>query len=251
MRKKWLKKWQNYWLTKIYLPNLKIEMMIRLNLLLALFSSLILQLTVLGQTPFEGKVTGSMKAISLPDDMKGYENMFNQTVISSYKSGKVRAESQSMMGSTIVITDAGTKKITILIDMMGQKIAMQDAMEEGKKSNAGAQLDLENATIVETNETKSIAGYTCQKANVMMKDEDGEEIKTAVWFCKDLPAAPNQSKLKGMIMQYELQVKNITLQYTVETVSKEDINDSAFTIPAGYEIKTKEELEKMFPQIGQ
>ena len=54
---------------------------------------------------------------------------------------------------------------------------------------------------------------------------------------------------KGFPLQYSLNQQGMKMTYQAKSI-KEDVADSAFQIPPGYEKMTKEEFEKQMGSMG-
>lgn len=193
---------------------------------------------------FQGTLTMSMEYEDLPAEMEMYESMLPKENIIKIKNEKSRVESGAMGQTTIVITDTKKKTGVILMNMMGQKIAItMDSKDFDSKKEAESKT---KTTI--TKETKTIAGYKCTKA--IITDENGNDSE--IWFTKDIPAIQGQNnkvpgKIDGYPMMYTVSDGKMgTVTMTVTKVdTKTKISDSEFETPEGYEEMTQEELKQM------
>jgi hypothetical protein len=145
-------------------------------LLLSVFSTRFLA------QPFEGVVNGTVTAISVPDEMKGMEAMFNQTITAYYKGEKMRMELAGAMQSTIVISDYGAKEVTVLMNMMGNKWAMKETLTD--EDMPGMSMEFEGAELEFSDETRTIAGQTCKKVVIRAPKEEGQEepFVMTMWY---------------------------------------------------------------------
>lgn len=193
---------------------------------------------------FKGVITYkiTIEGSAVNDEMK---NMMPKTMVMSVKGNKARSEMVMSMGKTVSITDGDTKTTTTLMDMMGQKIAIQSTTDEIMKEIA----DSPQAKVEVTSETKEIAGYTCKKAIVTVPDEDQEII---VYFTEELGSSmlnfdnPQFKDINGVMLEFEMPNDSFSMHFTAVSVEKKNVDDSEFTIPDGYQIKTREELKGMF-----
>ena len=166
--------------------------------------------------------------------------MGDMTVTSYFKGDKSRTEqSHQMTGSNISIVDNSSKKILVLMDnpMMGKKYTETDL-------NVSEE-DLKNVTVTPKGDTKTIAGYTCEGFDVLVK-RDGIETKM-VMYVTDKILAPNQNtaplggKIKGFPLYTVVNAKQgpIDMQITMEVTEVKDqsVDDSKFEmkVPEGYE----------------
>lgn len=216
-----------------------------------IFSLLALVLTVaaLAQN-FEGKMTATVKALKVPAEMQGMESMMNQDIIITSKDTKTKTEMKSIMGSQVVIFDSQTKMMTILMDMMGQKYAITQKVEDDAEAPSGMGFELEGADIKITEEKKKIAGYNCKKAVATIADESGASITMEFWFTEEVAMPNNNLPFSGTMMEYTAEIEGMTLQYSVTAVTKETVALTEFDIPAGYQVKTMEEMNALFPMMG-
>lgn len=193
---------------------------------------------------FKGVITFkiTVEGSGVTDEMK---TMMPKTMIMTIKGNKARSEMVMSMGKTISITDGDAKTAITLMDMMGQKIAIQSNYEEIMKEMA----DSPEAKVEVTSETKEIAGYLCKKAIVTIAEEDQEII---VYFTEELGSStlnfdnPQFKDINGVMLEFEMPSAEFSMHFTAVSVEKKNVEDSEFTIPEGYQIKTKEELKSMF-----
>ena len=212
-----------------------------------LFSLLIsIGISAYAQNDFEGKINYELsfpgmevsadQAAMMPKEM----NML-------MKKKKSRTEMQMGMGmNQITITDATKKETTMLMDMMGNKMAIQmneaDLKERSKKEGPEPE-------VKQTKETKTICGYNCKKAIISGKSKDGEEYNMPVWFTDQLGENPqwnnNQMKgIKGVPLEYEIKQQGMSMKFIAKKITKETVADTKFVIPDGYKKMTMEEFQK-------
>ena len=191
-----------------------------------------------GVITYKVTLTGS----GVTDEMKNY---MPKTMTLSIKGNKSRSEMVMMMGKTVSISDGDAKTTIVLMDMMGQKIAVQSTPEEVQ-----SELDKGPKTSVNvTGETKDILGYTCKKAIITFEGEDTEVI---VYYTDELGTKalnfdnPQFKDIDGLMLEYEIPEEEFNMQFTAVSIEKTNVDDSAFTIPEGYQIKTIEEMKGMF-----
>lgn len=193
---------------------------------------------------FKGVITYkiTIEGSGVTDEMK---TMMPKTMTMTIKGNKARSEMIMSMGKTISISNGDDKTAITLMDMMGQKIAIQSNYEEIMKEMA----DSPEAKVEITGETKEIAGYLCKKALVTIPEDDMEII---VYYTEELGTSalnfdnPQFKDINGVMLEFEMPNESFTMHFTAVTVEKKNVEDSEFTIPEGYQIKTKEELKGMF-----
>lgn len=197
---------------------------------------------------FTGKVTYkiSFDMSGLPPEAK---SMMPTTMAIYIGAEKVKTEIITVMGNQSTILDMKGKTHTTLMDIMGQKLAINDTYEELMSQVK----DAPEYNIVETNETREIAGYTCKKMLIRKVDTQGNEVDEGqIWLAENLNLHPdfyfNQPAYKGLnglMMEYEMDAgNNMKMKLTAVEVAGQKIKDTEFEIPAEYETITREELNR-------
>lgn len=197
--------------------------------------------TLLATAQFEGKISYEINYEEVPDEIAGYESMLPKEMSMFIKGSKTRVEQSMGMGEQIVIMDNTTKEGVILMNMMGQKMAIK--MD---KETIESQEEEENEPQFKyLNETKKIAGYTCKKAEMWFEGEEDDVM--VVYYTEKIQntANTNVKGLKGFPLEYQVAKQGMVMNMVANNVSKEKINDSKFEVPDGYEEKTMEELGGM------
>ncbi len=167
----------------------------------------------------------------------------------SYPNSDIPDQQMAMMSmgmgmTTVVISDNKAKVATTLMDVMGNKIATKSTEADIEKQNA----EQGDFKVQVTDETKTIAGYTCKKA--VVTDSDGET--SDIYFCEDIKLeggnwSQKQFKdINGFPLMYSFKQRGINMQMTATKISAEKVDDSKFTIPSDYKEMTQEEMRKMF-----
>lgn len=166
-------------------------------------------------------------------------------IIMYYNGAKTRIEQKTSMGSAIIISNAETKEQVVLIDMMGQKMALKSTKEETESSIA----EIPKAEVVVGTETKTIAGYNCKKADFT---QDGKT--STIWTTDDIKLSnvnwqTPYKDVNGVMLEYSQktgQDGEITMLITAKEVKKEKVKDAMFTVPTGYQEMSMTEFKKMF-----
>jgi GLPGLI family protein len=193
---------------------------------------------------FKGVITYkiTIEGSQVTDEMK---TMMPKTMVMTVKGNKARSEMVMSMGKTVSISDGDNKTAITLMDMMGQKIAIQSNYEDIMKDMA----DSPEAKVEVTGETKEIAGYVCKKAIVTVPEEDMEII---VYYTEELGSSalnfdnPQFKDINGVMLEFEMPNEAFSMHFTAVTVEKKNVDDSEFSIPDGYQVKTKDEMKSMF-----
>lgn len=193
----------------------------------------------------QGKVTFDITYPETELDEKTLAMMPTESVI-FFKNQMSRTEMNTGMGATVVIADGKTGLTTMLMDMMGSKIAMKTTKEdiEKEKKKSGT------PKVKITGETKTIAGYLCKKAEITLKLKDSSEVVMNAYFTKDIQAvnsmrtSMNESfeGIDGFMMEYQTQMDVLNMKMKCRTVEEINVSDSLFAIPSGYTVTTMEDL---------
>ena len=160
-----------------------------------------------------------------------------------FKEDKVKVEVAMPMGKTTVISDNKIGESIMLMDMMGSKTAIKINQEEmmNEKEARG------KTKVINTRETKNIAGYTCMKAIVTVETKDGDKTFDA-WFTNELRVKNSFSSqidgINGFLMEFNNNQNGMNMKMTARSVEPMEIADSEFNIPEGYQLKTMDELKK-------
>ena len=159
-----------------------------------------------------------------------------------------RTEISMGMGTTIVVFNGETKSGFTLMDIMGQKYAMEMTAEELEK-------DIEKAPDMDvevTGETKEIAGYNCKKAIVKSNESGAEDMEMVVYFTDELGSGmlnynnPFFKDVQGVMMEYTMQENDMNMTFTAISVTKKKVGDEEFVIPEGYNKMSMSDFENMF-----
>ena len=181
---------------------------------------------------FEGKMTMTIKVTTEDPEMQQAAQYMPTEMIIFTKGSKSRIETNTMMGSTIILSDTLAKVGYVCMDMMGNKIAMAMPYDEMESEEAVSDMQIKYL-----NETKMVAGYN-------------QEVLQTVWYCEEIQNTNRDMyKLKGMPMEYEMDMEGMNVSYVVSNVSKEKIADTMFDVPAGYTVTTQDDLNNLFPAM--
>jgi len=214
---------------------------------------LCLSLTVLGQkaSNFEGiiKYDVSFEDAGLPPEAVA---LFKNAEVKLYLSpDKQRTDINMIMQNSTSIVDLKEKTMINIMDIGGKKYLVRtDEAQLKKEKEAEPNLKINYST-----ETKTIAGYVCQKAEVLM--DDGSGMVMNVYFTEEIPLNelnPVYKGLKGFPLEYTMNMGGITIKFIANSITKEKIDKSVFDISKeGYIETTPEELQKelMKQMIGE
>jgi len=214
--------------------------------LLFLSASAIITTSFTGSSDFEGKVVYSIDFVggNLPPQAKSM--MAGSTATIYIKGDKTRTEMNMGMQNTISIYDRKANTSVTLMEVMGNKYKL-------KQDNSKKDEKKPDMKVNVTSETKTIAGYSSKKAEVIMTDSKGTSHTSHIWFTEEISNHMNTTHengyqfkdIKGMPLEYEIKAQNdMSMKMTATSVSKETVADSKFVIPDGYKETTPEEMQK-------
>ncbi|MBN2729103.1 MAG: hypothetical protein JXR53_07750 [Bacteroidales bacterium] len=160
-----------------------------------------------------------------------------------------RTEIMSGGANIYIIANGNDSSTIILLDIssMGLKYYMKT-----EKEKILAEME-DEPKINYLDETKTISGYECKKAEYITTDEYGDEVATVVYYSEELG---NESTnfggtfhgLKGFPMEYSIETEQGTVTYAVTNVQtkKTKIKDIIFMIPTDYEELDEEKAKQLF-----
>ena len=215
------------------------------NLFLSSLLILSTFLSVNAQT-FEGEITYKITYSDLPAEAEMYKAMLPKKSVVVMKNEKTMTE-QNTMGimKMKVVGNSKTSKSTILMDVMGKKIMMENDVNDEEIKEAQSEFE-----VIKKSETRTIAGYKCNKA--ILKNKEGNEV--IYWYTEELPGYKGKNMpnvdIDGFPMEFEIKQEAMSMKMTVSNVNKKSIDDSVFDIPEGYEKMSKEDMQKMFKGMG-
>lgn len=205
--------------------------------------------------------------------------------ITYLKENMVKTVIKTDMGRSTIIRDNAAKKTTTLIEMMGTKTGFyqtdeeaaamrkqMDSMMRARSKDTGTRAPrpaTENQVdIVETGESKKIAGYNAKKAFVVTTRILGLKDSSIVWYTPEIKlnnlnntggfsAFGNMgggggsmaalSKIDGFVLRYETKMRNnrtMTVEVTKVDIDKE-IAAKEFDIPKDFDVKPMKEMQNM------
>jgi GLPGLI family protein len=184
---------------------------------------------------FEGVVTYSVSV----DNPQAASMMQGSSVKVYMKGDKTKTMMDMNISKNIVISDKKTPDDPIiLIEVMGNKYQLK---------NDKTQKDDSKPAIKYTDETKTVAGYVCHKAEITVTGKDGQTYTTNVYYTEDLPSyggGRDQFKgLKGFPLEYSVKQQGMNISMSATSVVKQSLTDDTFAVPTGYKLMTAEEMQ--------
>lgn len=196
--------------------------------------------------PFEGVITFK---ISYPDTKfsESQMAMFPKVLTVSIKGAKSRTDMQMSGMNSVEITDYIEKTSVSLINMMGQKYAIKQTAAEIESKIAAEG----KPTVVLSDETKVIAGYTCKKVVVTMA-ENGINNTYEAYYTSELGSKlvnfnnPLYKDIDGVLLEFLMKSQQINMKFTATSVEKKSLPAKDFEIPSDYTLTTQDELKSKF-----
>jgi len=201
------------------------------------------------QKPFKGIVNYTISYDGTWDAATLAQQPTEQKVMILGKYSKTEIISPGVIVENITNGYDSSSLVLLDITMMGVKYYMKtpkekliEALAEGKQPE-----------IVYTEETKVIAGYTCNKAEYITEDEYGDKKTTIVYYSTAVSGPENNfggqfTGLKGFPMEYVMDTEEgkITFTTTSVQVKKVKLKDVDFMTPTDYEELTEEKAKELF-----
>lgn len=184
---------------------------------------------------FEGEIVYTLTYGELPEELQGMEGMMPQEMKFTISGSKIKLEQSYLLGSQAIVMDEETKKGFLLMDMLGQRMAIVlDASEEEET----AELDYKS-----TSEKRVIQGYACTK--YVATTAEGNEVY--VWVTQDLKVDFGTSRpvkgIDGFPVSFTTSADGVETTCELLRVTKKVIPASEFEIPEDFIITTMESLE--------
>jgi GLPGLI family protein len=203
-------------------------------------AAFILSLNIIAQKKISEGVISYDIVINTGSEKPRAADFFDGATSTVYLKGvKSRTEMVSSLGTQSTIIDGSKNMITILKEYGDQKYMIQMTPANWKEANKKS----DNVQFSFSDESKTILGYKCIKA--IGKLPEGSTF--TVWYTTDL--VPENSDfqnvnkaLPGLAMEYESQMGNLKVTYTVSKINLSPVLASKFDLPkSGYRVMTYEE----------
>ena len=203
---------------------------------------LFITFTAAGQKKFsEGTISYDIVINTGSDKPKAADFLDGATSTVFLDGNKSRTEMVSSLGTQSTVIDGGKNSIVILKEYGEQKYMIQLTPANWREANR----KFENVQFTYENEEKTILGYKCKKA--IGKLSDGTAF--TVWYTTDLIPENKDfqyvnKSLPGLAMQYESNMGNLNVVYTVSKVNFAPVPASKFDLPkSGYRVMNYEETK--------
>jgi hypothetical protein len=197
---------------------------------------------------FEGPI---VYGVSLPD--AGGENgslmasmMPSEATLMVGKS-KSRVEMKMGMGmQNITIVDKKTNEAVVLMDMMGNKMAMTITEKDVQKGKEKSSFKLKS---LDKGDNTIIAGFPCKHA--VYEDENGSQFDVyySEKFGKETYSGSMDNpfkEVKGLMLKYTVATNGIKMTMTAKSVTEGKIDESKFIVPSDYKKVSQDDIRKMY-----
>ncbi len=200
----------------------------------------------------EGVAEFDISYPSLSGEMKQMESSLPKNMTIYFKNDLSRIDMNSSMGSTYIISDFVKKELIVLMDMLNQKFAIKQSQDEISKNETELRKNgkMPEFKIVESKETKIIAGYKCKKA-IVQYTLNGKQEQMICFYTEYLPqintGTDNMAlkEIKGFLMEYNINQNGIEMRIVANNINAQIVDDKLFLIPDDYKIITQEEISGM------
>jgi|SRR5690554_468521 len=208
--------------------------------ILLLLTTLLFIGSVFAQKNFEGQIEYEITYEDMAPELKAQESMLPKKMTTQIKGEFSKTIQPSIAGDQVSITNNKTNESLVLINIMGQKLAIKTTKEDFENSRK----EQEEALDIEyLDEEKVILGYNCKKAIIKTSEAD-----LTVYYTNELPSmavSDQVNQIDGFPLQIIMNTEMMTHITTAKSVAEKSI-DISMEVPEGYTVKTLEEFQKMF-----
>jgi len=169
---------------------------------------------------------------------------FDGATTTIYLKGNMsRSEMTSALLSSTTIHDSKTGSAVVLQEVSGQKLMIRMTPEDWTAKNKR----YDGMTFTNTDETKTVAGYKCIKAEAKLKDGTTFTVFYTTDIIPENKEYDYQFKdLNGLPLEFELVQGKMKIKYTLSRINMNPVPASKFDIPkTGYREMTYEESKKL------
>jgi len=195
----------------------------------------------------EGQITYGLEYPQFEED-NIFTSMFPREMTFKFKDNNTKNELKTSMAvfSTCLLANNSEKTVTHLVRIAnkysGLVMDSVEIMDEyGKKPD--------DMTIVPTDSTKVIAGYTCKHARVKFANDptkDFDIFYTEEIGIKDPNWCTPFHEVKGVLMEATVNKFNIDMHMIARSVEAVDFPDEEFKVTEKYEPITVQEMAEIF-----
>jgi hypothetical protein len=143
-----------------------------------------------------------------------------------------------MQSDVLILKD----KVVLLMDLMGNKLAMESTKSEVESQNA----DTKKAVVkLVDGETNKVAGYDCKKAILSTPGEKD----MIVWYTDKIKSNGSwyfqMSEIKGFPLEFSMKTGEMSVRMTAKEVRMENVDDAEFTVSSDYKVMSQADMMKM------
>lgn len=143
-----------------------------------------------------------------------------------------------MQSDVLILKD----KVVLLMDLMGNKLAMESTKTEVEKQNSASKKAV--VKLVD-GETKMVAGYDCNKAILSTPDEKD----MIVWYSDKIKSNGSwyfqMSEIKGFPLEFSMKTGEMSVRMAAKEVRMENVDDAEFTVSSDYKVMSQADMMKM------
>lgn len=212
-------------------------------MVLALAFTLSGTITAKAAGPFKGTITYK---ITYPDSQidASQQAMMPQVMKLKVNGNKARIEMTISGISQTFLIDSDQQSTIILLDMLGQKVALNPGKDREKPQSKEPVIEI-------TKETKEIAGYPCKKAEIHFGDQQSKDAPTIAYYTEALGDNKlfydNEYRtLPGIPMEFHFKMQGMNMYLTAISVEKGKVSNKDFDVPSGYTEMTPDQLRQLF-----
>lgn len=234
------------------MKNLKLTF---LSILMAFFSLQLLAQTTLN----EGIIKMEISEVNSEDQQIAAQlEMMKGTETNYHFNEEKYLVTANMMGGMITMQNlfnVSDEKLTILFDVMGQKMMVESTKEEREETEAEQKEAMEGMEVVyDKEDTKEILGYKCHKATI--EGSDDMPMTFTMYVSPDLKASNKMIQglqafdIDGFPMEFVMDMGQMSMTYTTTEINKE-LDPSVFEVNStGYKKMTFEEFQTQMGAMG-
>ncbi|HEX6334850.1 MAG TPA: DUF4412 domain-containing protein [Flavisolibacter sp.] len=198
-------------------------------------------LPVMGQKKLtDGTINYDIVINTGSDKPQNADFLDGATSVVYIKGNKTRSEMVSPLGTQSTIIDGAKNAITILKEYGEQRYMINLTPADWKDANRKYE---DVAFTYDPEATRTILGYKCKKATGTMSDG----TTFTVWYTTDLLLENKDFQyanrnLPGLALEYETNMGNMKVTYTVSKISFNPVPAAKFDLPkSGYRVMTYKE----------
>lgn len=186
------------------------------------------------QKYFKGRIVYQMSYPASMVDQLTLSNLPTLTTV-SVRGHLSKHEITSEAFTQIKINNLQSRSSVTLMEFGKEKYSVSKTAEQIATSIA----EMGQPEIKFTNETKEILGYTCKKAVAISTNIFGEEIIKEIYYTEEFQGLPLNfdtpyEKIPGIMLEYEIQIKNLNVKYEAKSIRKRNISARQFKTPKEY-----------------